>query len=51
MVKKVLYLVDRLIHKFIPHPPCDKLHIARPMFATTTNTATGTTDVHWTYKS
>lgn len=27
MIKWILYKIDHLIHKVIPHPPCEKTHL------------------------
>jgi hypothetical protein len=49
MIKALLYRVDNLIHKVIPHPPCEKLHMPPFNYSTTTSSTANLGHVTWTY--
>jgi hypothetical protein len=49
MIKKILFGLDNLIHKVIPHPPCEKLHMPPFNYSTTISTANTGSNVTWTY--
>lgn len=55
MIKWILYKIDRLIHKVIPRPPCEKVHYAQGGFVSpgfnansTSNMTSGYTTVRYT---
>lgn len=52
MIRWALYKVDHLIHKVIPHPPCEKAHLANGgyiPFSASVNTGYPATTVNTGY--
>jgi len=53
MIRWILLKIDHLIHKVIPHPPCEKAHYVRggaifSGYPTTTSNTAGATTVRYT---